>query len=133
LALGELADARAVSVLVQTLRDPDVLVQRTTAQALAQIGTAAAANALVAALGSSQPSVVFAAMNSLQDLGELAVLPLTRALASDNALLRLNAATMLGYIASPQALPALQLATADPDPAVRAEVAWALAQIQNQK
>ena len=54
---------------------------------------------------------------------------LTLALDSSSALRRQNAATVLGYIGSPQADPALQLAVVDPNPDVRSEAAWALAEI----
>jgi HEAT repeat protein len=130
LALGQLNDAKAVDGLVVLLRDPDVLVQRTAADALAQIGDRGAAEALAGALGTPQESANRVAMAALERLGEDAVQPLTLALDSSNALARQNAATVLGYIGSPAAKPALQLAEVDPMPAVRAEAQWALAEIE---
>jgi HEAT repeat protein len=130
LALGERRDVNAVIVLSRALRDPEVLVQSSAAEALARIGTPEAAASLVAALTSAQDSVVHNAMSGLQTIGEAAVAALVEVLGSNNPSLRKNAATTLGYIASPQALPALQAALADPDDGVRAEVAWAIGQIQ---
>jgi HEAT repeat protein len=133
LALGERRDVNAVAVLSRALRDPEILVQSSAAEALAQIGTPEAAETLVAALTSAQDSVVHNAMNALQTIGEAAVPALAKALEANNPSLRKNAATTLGYIASPRALPALQSAAADPDDGVRAEVAWAIAQLQNKR
>ena len=47
-------------------------------------------------------------------------------LTSPETRVRLHSATVLGYIASPEARSALQLATIDPDFDVRNEVRWAL-------
>ena len=47
----------AVGDLAPLLRDPDVLVQRNAADALAKIGNSAAAQALAGSLGSPQASV----------------------------------------------------------------------------
>lgn len=130
LALGELGDVNAIPFLAQALRDPEVLVQSSAARALAQIGTPQAAEVLVGALGSGQDSVRHSAMAALRQMGEAAVPALSAVLDSHNPALRKNAAIVLGYIASPQALPALQLATVDPDTEVRAEVTWAIEQIR---
>ena len=128
-ALGELRDAAAVDGLSALLRDPDVLVQRTAATSLAQIGNRAAMTALVGVLGSPIPSASAASMTALESLGETAVPSLIAGLDSSNALMRKNAATVLGYIASPRATAVLQLAVVDPDPAVQGEARWALEQI----
>lgn len=129
-ALGEQHDSVAVKELAALLRDPDVLVQRHAADALAKIGGSEAAIALAGVLGSPQASATRVAMGALEAIGQPAVPALTRALDSSNALMRQNAATVLGYIASPRAAPALQLAAVDPNPDVRAEVQWALAEIE---
>jgi HEAT repeat protein len=130
LVLGEMGDTRAIPTLARALQDPDVLVQRTAADALVQIGGPAAASALIRALDNPQPSIVNAAMNGLLELGDPAVRPLIIALYSNSHQTRLNSATILGYIAAPEARPALKAATSDPDPAVRAEAQWALDQIR---
>jgi HEAT repeat protein len=106
------------------------LVQNVAANALAQIGTQEAIDALAAGLGSVQPSTVNNTMNGLQRLGSVAVPVLTSILKSGNPQARHNAATLLGYIAEPQAVPALQQATKDPNADVRAEAQWALGEIR---
>jgi HEAT repeat protein len=130
MALGEQRDAAAVPRLERLLQDPEKLVQNVAANALAQIGTPEAADALAAGLGSAQPSTVNNTMNGLQRLGSAAVPVLTSILKSGNPQARRNAATLLGYIAEPQAVPALQEAVKDPDADVRAEAQWALGEIE---
>ena len=129
-ALGVQRDVTSVNDLARLLRDPDVLVQRNAAEALAKIGNPAAVDALASVLGSPQGSVTNVAMSALESTGAPAVRALTHALDSNNALVRQNAATVLGYIGNPGAKPALQLAVVDPDPTVRAEAQWALAEIE---
>jgi HEAT repeat protein len=130
MALGSLNDKEAVPGLTVALRDADPQVQGSAAGALAQIGTPAAVTALGAGLDSSQPSVVQASMAGLESLREQAVPALSQALLnSPKAEVRQDAANVLGYIASPQSRTALQLASVDPDPAVRSEVQWALSQL----
>ena len=129
MALGELRDAGAVSGLTLALRDGEPLVQRMAGEALAKIGGRAATTALIAALDSAQESTAQAAMAAMESMGEDAVPALGNALTAPQARTRLNAAVVLGYIGSPSARPALQLATIDSDPAVRSAVRLALAQL----
>lgn len=133
LALGKRRDVAATYALTRAVRDPDVLVQRTAAEALAAIGTPEAVDSLVAALNSSQDSIIQVTMNALQSVGEGAVTGLNAALKSHNPLVRKNAATALGYIKSANAAVALKAATADPDAAVAQEAAWALAEIEKRR
>jgi HEAT repeat protein len=131
MALGGQRDALAVPGLTQLLQDPEKLVQNAAANALVQIGTQQAVYALAAGLGSAQPSTVNNTMNGLQQLGPAAVPILTSILESSNAQARRNAVTLLGYIADPQAVPALQRkAASDPNAEVRTEAQWALGEIQ---
>ncbi len=130
LALGEARDAAAVSDLARLLRDPNVLVQRNAADALAAIRNAAAAGALAGSLGAPEASASRVAMAALEDIGEPALPALTLVLdSSGSALARQNAATVLGFIGSPKAAPALQLAVVDANPDVRSEAEWALAEV----
>ncbi len=131
MALGEQRDAAAVPGLARLLQDPEKLVQNVAAHALARIGTKDAIDALASGLASAEPSTVSNTMNGLQQLGSAAVPALVSILGSDSVKARLNAATVLGYIADPQAVPALQQAASDPDPDVRAEAEWALGEIKN--
>ena len=134
MALGGQRDALAVPGLTQLLRDPEKLVQNAAANALTQIGTRQAVYALAAGLGSAQPSTVNNTMNGLQQLGSAAVPTLISILDSSNAQARRNAVTLLGYIADPRAVPALQRkATSDPNAEVRTEAQWALGEIQKKQ
>jgi photosystem II stability/assembly factor-like uncharacterized protein len=72
------------------------------------------------------------AQKELENTGEAAVPALMVALRSQNAVLRRNAADMLGFIASPTAVSSLQYALAnDAVPAVRRNAAWALGEIES--
>jgi HEAT repeat protein len=128
-ALGKLRDVQSVNDLAALLRDPDVSVQSAAADALAQIANRDALEALTRVLGDAQASTPYVAMSALEKVGEPAVPVLIMATSSNIAQARLNAVTTLGYIASPQAAPALQLAVVDPDTDVAAEAEWALTQI----
>lgn len=129
LALGQLRDEHAIGSLTVLLRDSDLRVERSAADALARIGSPTAVNGLVAALDSEQASTTQAAMGALESMKADAVPALSKAMTAPHAQTRANAAEVLGYIASPQARPALQLATVDPDPQVRAAVEQALSQL----
>jgi len=133
LALGKRGDTSATYALSRALRDPDVLVQRTAAEALAQIGTPDAIEALASALNSTQDSILHNAMNALQAVGGAAVPSLIKALGSNNPVVRFHAATVLGYIKDPVALPALDALAADRDPDVAKEAAWAIIEIQKRR
>lgn len=130
LALGRRGDVGATYALTRALRDPDVLAQRTAAKALAQIGTAEAIESLTSALNSAQDSIIHSAMNALQTVGAPAAPTLIRALGSNNPVVRKHAAPALGYIRDSLALPALSALSADRDPAVVQEAAWAINEIQ---
>lgn len=72
------------------------------------------------------------AQRELENAGVEAVPALLVALHSDNAVLRRNAADMLGFIAAPLATDGLQYALVnDPNPAVRRNAAWALGEINS--
>jgi HEAT repeat protein len=129
MALGELGDSTAVGSLSVLLRDTDLMVQGNAAEALAKIGGETAIRALTGALDSESDSTVQAAMSGLETLGDQAVPGLADVMTSQNAKVRLDAATVLGYIATPAAQRALQLATIDQDPEVRAAVERALSQL----
>ncbi len=72
------------------------------------------------------------AQQQLEAAGPAAVDPLVAALHASNSTLRRNSAEMLGYIASPRALDALNTAlTNDPVPSVRARAAWSLGELND--
>ncbi len=105
--LGERKEPRAVSVLARALRDDEVLVARTAADALSKIGTPAAIAALIGSLTSQRPSEVLAAMNGLLALGDAAVPALAEALESASGQVEFQASTVLEAIGTPVAMAAL--------------------------
>ena len=105
--LGERKEPRAVSVLARALRDDEVLVARTAAEALSRIGTTAAITALIGSLTSERPSEVLAAMNGLLFLGDAAVPALAKALESADRDAEYHASVVLEAIGTPAAMAAL--------------------------
>ena len=105
--LGERKEPRAVSVLARALKDDEVLVSRTAAEALSRIGTTAAITALVGSLTSARPSEVLAAMNGLLALGDAAVPALAEALEAADSHVELHASQVLEAIGTPAAMAVL--------------------------
>ena len=105
--LGERKESRAVSMLARALKDEEVLVSSTAAEALAKIGTRAAINALIASLTSLRPSEVHVAMHGLLVLSDVAVPALAQALESADGHAEFHAATILEAIGAPAAQAAL--------------------------
>ena len=99
LALGLLRSAEAAPGLAALLSTGDPQAQRVAAEALAAIGTPAAMAALTAPL-TDQPmtSARHAAMGGLELAGPAAVAPLAAALHDGNAVVRANAAEILGWL-----------------------------------
>jgi HEAT repeat protein len=110
----------AVVPLVKALSDPNELVRWETAKALDEINVAwgshadsATVSALVTDLGSKDGLVRVRARNSLVAIGEQAVGPLVKALASKKQWIRWEAAKALGQISDPTAVEALVKALED--------------------
>jgi hypothetical protein len=102
-----------------------------TISSLALLGTPSAIKTLVSALADTRESARWhLSMQSLEYLGEKAVPALITGLSDDDAMLRANAAELLGWIGSATAVPALELALTDADQAVREAAAWALGEIR---
>jgi len=106
--LGQSKDPRALPALMRAFRDPDVLVTRTAAEALANIGTSSAIRALMEELQSPRPAVVHAAKWGLLTLGDAAVPALAAGLDSGNQALELNSSVVLEAIGTPAARQVLQ-------------------------
>ncbi len=106
--LGQRKDPRALPSLMRALRDPDVLVTRTAAEALANIGTSSSIRALMEGLKSERPAVVHAAKWGLLTLGDAAVPALAAGLDSGNRALELNASLVLEAIGTPAARRVMQ-------------------------
>jgi HEAT repeat protein len=95
LVLGELGDTGALPGLVRAMHDDEVLVQRTTAEALARIGTSLAINELIESLRGPRPSEIQAAMNGLLALGDAAIPALEEAAESGDRQVEFAASTVL--------------------------------------
>jgi HEAT repeat protein len=106
--LGQRKDPRALPALMRALRDPDVLVTRTAAESLANIGTSSAIRALMEMLKSERPAVVHAAKWGLLTLGDAAVPALAAGLDSGNRALEINASLVLEAIGTPAARRVMQ-------------------------
>jgi HEAT repeat protein/photosystem II stability/assembly factor-like uncharacterized protein len=130
LALGLLKSEEAIPGLAALLNTGDPQAQRVAAEALAAIGTPAAMRTLVAPLAHLQmTSARHAAMGGLETAGPSAVAPLVTALHDGNAVVRANAAEMLGWLKPADAVADLARLLSDSDPAVQAQAAWALGEI----
>ncbi len=128
-----LKSAEAVPGLAALLSAGDPEAQRVAAEALAAIGTPAAMVALTAPLADQQmTSARHAAMGGLESAGQPAVAALVAALNDSSAVVRANAAGVLGWLQPADAVADLALLLADPDPAVQAEAAWALGEINTE-
>ena len=100
------------------------------AEALAAIGTPSAVRMLVAPLADQQmTSVRHAAMGGLEIVGQPAVALLAEALYDPSAVVRANAAEMLGWLKPANAVADLARLLSDPNPAVQAQAAWALGEV----
>jgi HEAT repeat protein len=140
LALGLLASPVAVPGLAVLLNTGDPGAQRAAAEALAAIGTPSAIAALMAPLADPQrTSARHAATGGLEIAGQRAVAPLVVALLDANAVVRANAAEMLGWVQpiedsgqSAEAAAGLARLLSDLDPTVRIQAAWALQQMHTQ-
>jgi HEAT repeat protein len=130
-ALGLMKSEAAVEPLRAMLMNGEGAAVTVAAEALGQIGTPAATDALLAALADPEMSPRrHAALGALETMGEPAVGPLTELLTSSrDAYARQNSAQALGWIGSSQATQALVDALQDRSEAVRGQAAWALAEI----
>lgn len=126
--LGTIASPDAVPALTQVFQSNAALA-RQSANALAAIGTDAALEPLIVALGENDTTRREAAMAALEHVGASAVPALTDATESDNAVLRANAARTLGWIGSSQGVWSVRPLLDDDSPAVREAAAWSLGQM----
>ncbi|MEO8076066.1 MAG: HEAT repeat domain-containing protein [Acidobacteriota bacterium] len=126
-ALGALDDQRAVSGLVDALKDREAAVREQVAWALGAIDDNTAVPALVRALGDGAAPV---RQQSAWALGAIddprAVDGLVHALADASSGVREQAAWALGAIGDRRALPGLLPSLKDADASVRKQAAWAI-------
>ena len=133
-AVGLLHAEEAIPQLSTMLRHDGPWASRYAAEALAAIGTPAAMAALTAPLADQQmTSARHAAMGVLETAGQPAVAAVVAALNDSSAVVRVNAAEVLGWLKPVEdpgqradAVAGLARLLSDPDPTVQAQAAWAL-------
>lgn len=154
-ALGRLGDARAIPVLIKSLRDLDIYVRKTATVSLQQFGWqpktkeeqviyAIARQAwdecihigsptvpmLIECLDIENDAIRIRIANALGQIGDVRAVPkLITYLEDDNENVRENIAEALGLIGDPHAVPALIVCLDDMDDWVRSHAALALGQI----
>lgn len=106
--LGQRKDSRALPSLAMALHDDEVLVTRTAAEALAEIGSTSAIGALMDSLQSARPSQVHAAKWGLLTLGDAAVPALAAGLESGIPEVEYSVSVVLEAIDTPAARAVLQ-------------------------
>lgn len=130
-ALGCLGTEAAVPQLRVMLVNGQAGEVAAAAEALGRIGSPAAIDALLVPLGDlALTPRRHAAMSALESIGEPAVAPVAALLTHDAEHVRRNAASALGWIASPSTSDLLvRTLRRDESVAVRTEAAWALGQV----
>jgi HEAT repeat protein len=121
--------AADVNVLVQQLKNEDLLIRLNTIMALGETRDARAVEPLISTL--KDESCVCTAANSLVKIGNPAVEPLIAALKDDKPIVRRNAAKALGEIKDVSAVKPLIFALKDKDLTVRWNAAKALGEIKD--
>ena len=129
-ALGMMGAETAVAPLRDMLLQGEGQEITVAAEALGQIASPAAINALLVPLEDlTLTARRHAALGALEALGEPAVEPLVQQLDSPSGHIRRNAAEALGWVAAPSAEEALlRVVRRDDNADVRARAAWALGQ-----
>jgi len=117
--LAKLADPRAVPALVPLLGDLDPQVASSAAFALGRIGGPDALSALIGRLGLGSGTRGDILGDAIARFGDLAIGPLTGALADADADVRLAALVALGHLHGQMADAAIGAATDSGDPRVR--------------
>jgi len=108
-------DAAVRPLAQKSLKDPEVAVRQTAADALRELATPAVVPDLVAALGDSDWKVYYAAKDALAHLGSAAVPALVQALRSNNARIAYTAEQALTAVGQP-AVPSLIAGLSSGDP-----------------
>ena len=130
LALGFIADARAVEPLIAALKDGDSSLRREAARALGNIGDARAMEPLIAVLADREYKARYAAAGALGRIGDARAVPaLVAALKDRSDFVRMHAAEALGLIGDRRATEPVIGALTDRAARVRGEAARALAKL----
>ena len=117
--LSKLSEPRATAALLLAVQDPDAEVARRAVFALGQLGSSEALGGLIAALGQPSAEQRQSLTTALVQVGSAAVPALIEALDQPSALVRAQAADILGLIGSGEAVPALADLLGDGDWEVR--------------
>lgn len=128
--LGELADPRAIALLLKRLGDPDTETRWHAAMALSKFGTRAAPG-LVAALSHPEEEARWKAQAALKMIGKSATPALLDGLSSKDALVRAESCYVVGEIGDTDAAPALAALLGDEDEPARWKAAAALHQMRS--
>ncbi|MFO0775439.1 MAG: HEAT repeat domain-containing protein [Nitrospiraceae bacterium] len=132
--LADIADARAVPVLLLALKSLNWIVRSHAAKALGRIGAADTVSALLPLLQDKVKAVRVEAGLALARLGPAAVADLVEALSHHEWLVRLHAVEALGKMKSPDAVePLLYVLFNDSDTAVREDAVRALGEIADRR
>ncbi|GAB4258568.1 MAG: hypothetical protein Kow0092_06270 [Deferrisomatales bacterium] len=127
--LGEIRDRRAIPSLIRNLDDPRPAVRRHAVTALLRIGSSRSVEAVLARMSRQDKDLRQFIADALLRHGRSALEPLARALETDDAPLRREAAYLLGELGDPAGAAALRGALADPDVGVRRNAAYALGRL----
>jgi HEAT repeat protein len=125
--------APALDTVAATLKDPSKEKRFIAVRTLANVGDDRAVPGLIEALADSDREIRDMAIHALVKIRAAAVQPLLAALKEGDAALRPKAAAVLGYIGDPRSRMPLMAALGDPEPAVRANAAEALAAYRKDK
>ena len=117
--LGKIGTPDTVPFLIGALADPHASVRFKSALALGEIGEPRAIPYLISLLGDENVEVQSITNAALDQLGDAAVAPLCACLSNPRALVRRQAAEILGMISNRQATSALADALHDVDADVR--------------
>ena len=131
---GKLNESKAISMLIDDLRNKNNSIREKAAEILGKYGTNQSAEALIQALKDNDSRVVANAQDSLLTMGALSVGPLTMALKAENSTIKANAVQVLGRIGDARAIgPLNELAMRSNNSAVQTKVAYALRKLHHKK
>ncbi|MBL8165553.1 MAG: HEAT repeat domain-containing protein [Anaerolineae bacterium] len=133
--IGELgsAGAPAGSVIISCLHSHDLIMRRSAAVALGQIGEIRAIEPLIDILADSDPGLARLAAESLGKLGSTALEPLLDSLSNQLSNVRYNAAYALGKLGDVRAIDPLIETLSDIDASVRSSAAFSLGELGDRR
>jgi len=128
-ALGDIKDEIATEFLIEALEDNDWSVRRNASWALGEIGSKRAIPHLIHALGKVSGGIEAYASEALVKIGHASIMPLTRALASQNLSIRYWSAEALGELGDRRAVEPLIQMLHDNDVIIRCSAIKSLGEI----